>query len=61
MYHAEKGFYSKLYQAEDNKIQTRKKVIYMANAENTGCPELNVKEEGKCEDPKIKTKILLKH
>lgn len=61
MYQAEKGFYSKLYQAKDSKIQTGKKVIYMANAENIGCLELNVTDERKCEDPKIKKKILLKH
>lgn len=33
----------------------------MANAENTGCLELNVTEEGKCEGPKQKYKNLLQH
>lgn len=32
----------------------------MANAENTGCLELNIIEEEKCESPK-KKKILLQH
>lgn len=36
-------------------------MIYMANAENTGCLELNVIEEEKCESPKKKKIILLQH